>query len=313
VAEAAFALPVGQASGAIDGPFNSIIVRVSKIEPGSSKPFAEVEADLKKGLATERAKEQVRKLRDKVDEEIGGGARLDEIAKKLGIPYQAIEAVDRSGRAPDGTPVDLPKGVNVLDGIFSSEVGFDNDALQTQDGGTVWYELAAITPSHDRALEDVKGEVEARWRDDETMARLAAKAQEISDKINKDGAKLADLAAADKLAVQDTKWLKRNDTPAGLPVNAMTVLFNAKKGSAVSSEAKDPIERIVMVITDVTVPAFDPASPDAKKLGDALRDSMVNDLYAQFMQRVEADLAVTYDDAALAQALGAKTDQQQQQ
>jgi hypothetical protein len=80
----------------------------------------------------------------------------------------------------------------------------------------------------------------------------------------------------------------------------------------VSSEAKDPIERIVMVITDVTRPTFDPASPDAKKLSDQLRDSMINDLYAQFMGRVESDLKVEIDQAALAQALGAKTDQQQQ-
>jgi peptidyl-prolyl cis-trans isomerase D len=312
VAEAAFSLPVGQASGAIDGAFGSTIVRVTKIEPGSSKPFAEVEGDIKKALATERAKEQVRKLRDKVDEEVGGGAHLDEIAKKLNIPYQAIEAVDRSGRGPDGKPVALPKGVDVLDGVFSTEVGLENDSLQTQDGGLVWYELVAVTPAHDRKLDEVKAEVEARWRDDETMARLTAKAQELSDKINKDGAKLADLAAADKLPVENTKWLKRNDTPAGLPVNAMSVLFNARKGSAVSSEAKDPIERIVMVITDVTVPAFDPASPDAKKLADALRDAMINDLYSQFMGRVEADLKVEIDQAALAQALGAKSDQQQQ-
>jgi peptidyl-prolyl cis-trans isomerase D len=312
VAKAAFALPAGQASGAIDGAFGSTIVRVTKIEPGSTKPFAELEAEIKKGLAAERAKEQVRKLRDKVDEEVGGGAHLDEIAKKLNIPFRAIEAVDRSGRGPDGKPVDLPKGVDVLDGIFSTEVGLDNDALQTQDGGTVWYELAAVTPSRDRTLDEVKGEVEARWHDDETMARLTAKAQEISDKINKEGAKLADLAAADKLTVEHTKWLKRNDAPAALPVNAMTVLFNARKGSAVSAEAKDTIERIVMVITDVTVPTFDPASPDAKKLADQLRDLLVNDLYAQFMQRVETDLAVTYDNAALAQALGAKTDQPQQ-
>jgi hypothetical protein len=80
----------------------------------------------------------------------------------------------------------------------------------------------------------------------------------------------------------------------------------------VSSEAKDPVERIVLVITDVTVPTFDPASPDAKKLADILRDSMVNDLYSQFMQRVEKNLAVTYDDAALAQALGNNPNPQQQ-
>ncbi len=312
VADAVFALPVGQASGAIDGAFGSTIVRVTKIEPGSTKPFAEVEADIKKGLATERAKEEVRKLRDKVDEEVGGGAHLDEIAKKLNIPYQAIDAIDRSGRGPDGKPISLPKGVDVLDGIFSTEVGLENDALQTPDGGMVWYELVAVTPSRDRTLDEVKGEVESRWRDDETTARLTAKAQEMTDKINKDGAKLADLAGADKLTVETAKRLKRNDTPAGLPANAVSVLFGARKGSAVSAEGKDPIERIVMVVSDVTVPTFDPNAPDAKKLGDALRNQMVNDLYAQFMQRVEADLSVTYDDAALAQALGNNPNPQQQ-
>jgi peptidyl-prolyl cis-trans isomerase D len=311
VAEAAFSLAAGQASGAIDGAFGSTIVRVVKIEPGSTKPLAEVEGEIKKGLATERAKSEIRKVRDKVDEEVGGGARLDEIAKKLNIPFQTIEAVDRSGRGPDGKPVDLPKGVNVVDGIFSAEVGLENDALQTPDGGLVWYDLIAVTPSRPRTLDEVKVEVEERWRTDETVARLTAKAQEMADKINKDGAKLADLAAADKLTVEHTKWLKRNDTSAGLPANAMSVLFAAKKGSAAVADGRDPIERIVLVVTDVTVPIFDPTSPDAKKLGDALRDQMINDLYAQFIGRLETDLKVEVDAAALAQALGSNPNQPQ--
>jgi peptidyl-prolyl cis-trans isomerase D len=311
VAEAAFALAVGQASGAIDNPFGSVIVRVAKIEPGSSKPFAEVEGEIKKGLATERAKAEIRKLRDKVDEEVGGGARLDEIARKLNLPAQTIEAVDRSGRGPDGKPVDLPKGVNLIDGLFSAEVGLENDALPTPDSGLVWYDLLAVTPSRPRTLEEVKAEVEARWREDETVARLVAKGQEMTDKLNKDGAKLADLAAADKLTVENTKWIKRSDTPAGLPSNAMVVLFGARKGSAVLSEGKDPVERIVMVVTDVTAPTFDANSPDIKKLGDNLRNSMINDLYAQFIGRLETDLKVEVDQAALAQALGNNPNQQQ--
>src|SRR5262249_35734525 len=132
-----------------------------------------------------------------------------------------------------------------------------------------------------------------------------------TDKINKDGAKLADLAAADKISVENTKWIKRNDTPAGLPTNAMSVLFNARKGSAVGSGGKDPGERVVMVGSDVTVPNFDPASPDAKKLGDSLRDAIFNDLYSQFIGRVESDLKVEVDQGALAQALGTNTNQQQ--
>ena len=173
-------------------------MRVVKVEPGSAKSFAEVEPEIKKGLALDRATAETRKLRDKIDEEIGGGARLDEVAKKLNVPARTIEAIDRSGRGPDGQPVDLPKGVDVLNGIFSAEIGLENDALQTPEGGYVWYDLVGVTPSRERTLDEVKAQVEARWRDDEVVARLNAKAVQMVDKI-KGGAKLADLAAADKL------------------------------------------------------------------------------------------------------------------
>jgi peptidyl-prolyl cis-trans isomerase D len=303
VADAAFSLAAGQVSGSIDGAFGSTIVRVVKIEAGSTKPFAEVEGEIKKALALDRAKAEIRKLRDKVDEEVGGGARLDEIAKKLNIPVRSIDAIDRSGRGLDGKPVELPQGVDVLDGIFSAEVGVENDALQTRDGGIIWYELIAVTPSRERPLDEVKDQVEARWHDDETVARLNAKASEMIDKV-KGGASLADLAAAEKLTVSKTKWVKRRDTTGGLPANAMTVLFQTAKGVAATADGKEPTERIVLVVDDVTIPSFDPAAPDMKRLSDALRDAIANDLYSQFIGQIESDLKVSIDQAALAQALG---------
>jgi peptidyl-prolyl cis-trans isomerase D len=305
VADAAFALAAGKASGAIDGAFGSSIVRVVKIEPGSTKSFAEVEADIKKGLALDRAKAETRKLRDKIDEEIGGGARLDEVAKKLNVPARTIEAIDRSGRGPDGQPVDLPKGADVLNGIFSAEVGLENDALQTPDGGYIWYDLVATTPSRERTLDEVKAQVEARWRDDEAMARLNAKAEQLVDKLKSRTTPLATLAAAEKLKVESAKWLKRGDNSGTLAPNALAAVFRTSMGAAATAEGKDPAERIVFVVTDITVPQFDPTSPDAKRINDALRDAMANDLYSQYVARVETDLGVSVNQGALSQALGA--------
>jgi peptidyl-prolyl cis-trans isomerase D len=304
VADAAFALEPGKVSGAIDGAFGSSIVRVVKVEPGSTKSFAEVEPEIKKGLALDRAKTETRKLRDKIDEEIGGGARLDEVAKKLNVPARTIEAIDRSGRGPDGQPIDLPKGVDVLNGIFSAEIGLENDALQTPEGGYVWYDLVGVTPSRERTLDEVKPQVEARWRDDEVAARLNAKAGQMVDKL-KGGAKLADLAAADKLKVENAHWLKRGDNSGVLAPNALAAVFRTPQGQAATADGKDPAERIVFVVTNVTVPQFDPASPDAKRISDALRDAMANDLYSQYVARVETDLGVSVNQGALNQALGA--------
>ncbi|HUI95973.1 MAG TPA: SurA N-terminal domain-containing protein [Xanthobacteraceae bacterium] len=312
VADAAFSLAQGQTSGAIDGVFGSVIVHVSKIEPGSSKTFADVEGDIKKGLALAKANEEIRKLRDKVDEELGGGTPLDEIAKKLKIPDQSIEAIDRSGRDPAGKPVDLPKGVDVVDGIFSADVGIENDALRSKDGGTVWYDLLAVTPSRDRTLDEVKDRVAARWHDDQVVARLDAKVKEMVDKL-KGGATLADLAAADKVKVAHTAWLKRADKPAGVPPDAMTALFETPKGAAVSAQGNQPTERVVLVVKDVTEPAFDPATTESKRLAENLRTGMAEDLFEQFITRVQSDVGVTVDQKSFDDALGANQQQQQQQ
>jgi len=309
VADVAFSLPAGQASDAIDGAFGATIVRVVKIEPGSGKPYAEIEPAVKKVLAVERAKQEIRKLRDKVDEEIGGGARLDEIAKKLNLPTRTIEAIDRSGRDPDGKTIDLPPGTNLIEGIFSADVGMENDPLQTEDGGLIWYDLVAVTPSRDRTLDEVKDKVEARWHDEQVVSRLNAKASEMVDKI-KGGTSLAEVAAAEKLNVQHSGWLKRRTNSGDFPASAVGALFRTAKGAPASAEGKEPTERIVFVVSDVKEPAFDPAAADAKKISDALRNAMANDLYEQYLAKVEADLGVSVDQAALDQAIGNKDQQQ---
>jgi peptidyl-prolyl cis-trans isomerase D len=303
VADAAFSLKQGETSGAIENPFGSVIVRVVKIEPGSSKPFAEVEPEIKKNLALQRASEQIRKLRDKVDEELGGGEPLADIAKKLDIPVRNIEAVDRSGRDPQGKQVDLPAGVDVLNGIFSADVGTENEPLRSRDGGLVWYELVSVTPSRERPLDEVKDQVVARWRDDEVAARLTAKANAMVDKV-KGGAKLADIAAPDQLKVAQTGSVKRSGKPEGFPADAMTALFRTPKGAAASAQGKEPTERIVFVVTDVKLPTFDPASAEAKQISDALRTGVAEDLYAQYITKIETDIGVSVDQKALDEAVG---------
>jgi peptidyl-prolyl cis-trans isomerase D len=310
VAEAAFSLQAGQVSGAIDGLYNSTIVRVTKIEPGNMKSFNDVQAEIKQNLALQRARAEISKLRDKVEEQIGSGTPLDQIAASLKLPLLTIEAVDRSGRGPDGKPVTLPKGADVVGGIFATDVNVENDALTTQDGGVIWYNVDAVTPSRDRTLDEVKDQVTTRWHDEQVIERLNAKAKELLEKL-KGGAKLADLAAAEKVPVEKTTWLKRRGDSQGLPPNAVQVLFATPKGEAAVADGKQPTERIILVVNNITVPNFSPTAPETKQLSDAVRDSLTNDIFAQFIAKIESDLKVSIDQAQLTQALGGNSPQQQ--
>jgi peptidyl-prolyl cis-trans isomerase D len=300
IADAAFALNQGETSAPIQGRFGVALVRVVKIEPGHTPAFADVEADIKKELATERARVQVMSLRDKVEDELAAGSRLDEAAQKLKISVRTIEAVDRSGRGPDGNPVEMPPGADILSGAFASQVGVENDPIQS-GGGFIWYEVAGITPAHDRSMDEVKDRLAARWREDQVASRLRAKAAEMVDKV-KAGTSFADLAAAANLKVEQAKGVKRRGTDT-LSQSAVATVFKTAKGAAASAEGKQPGEEVVLVVTDVATPPFNADSAESKRLGDQMRNLLADELLTQYVARLVSDLGATTNSVALNQAV----------
>ncbi len=309
VANAAFSLAEGAVSAPVTGRFGTVLLRVTKIEPPSTKPFTEVEADLKRDIAASRAKDEVNKIRDQIEEELGGGTAIEEIAKKLNLNLRTIDAIDRSGQAPDGTQIgaDLPAGMDMVNHAFNADVGAENEALQIPSGGFVWYNVAGITPSRERSLDEVKDKVEARFRDDEITRRLDTKTAELLGKL-KSGTSLADVAAAAGLTVETKSGLKRQGgTPAPPRVN--TEVFRLAKDQAGSAEGEKPNERVVFRVTDIKVPAFQPDAPDTAKMMGQLKEPYNADMLNQYVIHLEHELGTTINQAALAQATGGGSDE----
>jgi peptidyl-prolyl cis-trans isomerase D len=305
VADAAFALPAGGVSAPVEGRFGWSLVRVTKIEPGKERPFADVAAELKKELALERARAQMTALHDKFEDERGAGATLADIAKKLNLPTRVIEAVDRAGRTPDGVTVSgLPKGVDLVSSAFSADVGSENDALSVPGGGYVWYEVLDITPSRERPLEEVKDRVAERWRQDQVAARLRAKATELLDKLKAGGNETA--LPAD-LKWQTASGLKRDKTAEGVPARALGEIFSLPKGGVGSSEGDNAAQWVVFRLTDITVPPLEMQSADARQLQDTLRTAYAEDIIAQYVGKLQTEFGATINEAALNQAIGART------
>src|SRR3954469_9426303 len=91
VADAAFALHPGDVSEPVKGRFGTALVKVGKIEPGSQVTYESVAPQLKRQIAAERARDQVAKLHDRMEDERGGGASVVEAAQKLGLTPVTIE------------------------------------------------------------------------------------------------------------------------------------------------------------------------------------------------------------------------------
>ncbi len=304
VGDAAFALPAGEISQPIQGRLGTAIVKVDKIEPGVEANYASLAGDIKREIATERARIKVAELRDKMEDERGGGASVIDAAQKLGLTAVTVDAVDRSGRAPNGQPVaNIPQGLDVVSQAFNTDVGVDNDSIAFR-GGYVWYDVLAITPSRDRNLDEVRDQVEARWRQDQIAAKLKTKATEMVQKLEL-GGKLADEAAAIGAKVETATGFKRDDSPAGVPATVVAAAFRTAKDGVGQTPVSGGSEVIVFRVTDIVEPAADAASDAVKKLKDSLDRALTEEQVASYVNKLETDIGTTINQAAFAQVTGA--------
>lgn len=302
IGDAAFALADGGTSEPVQGRFGTVLVHVAKVEPGTSRTFEELAADIKRDLARERAAAEINSRHDKIEDERLAGGTLSDIAQRVGMQIRTIET-DRSGRAPDGTQVTtLPPGIDVLTPAFAAEMGSENDALQAPGGGYIWYEVADVTPSRERTLDEVKDRVEERWREEEIAKRLRAKATEIADKV-KAGTPLAE--AAPGVSVQTFSGLRRNASDTVGPRVIEEVFRTAKGGVGVAENERG--ERVVFRVTDVIEPQIDMASDAAKRILENLNRSLADDLVTQYVQQLQNSLGTSINQTALNQVVGGGT------
>ena len=304
IATAAFALKSGETSAPVKGAFGSVILQAGKIETGSQKTYAEVAAEIKSGMAEQRAKSEMGTLRDKIEDERAAGSTLAETAKKLNLKSVTYDAVDRAGRGTNGGQIpNIPKTPDVINAAFTTDVGVDTDALQLPGGGFLWYDVTGITRSRDRPLDEVKDLVAARWRDDEAATRLQKKADDMVAKL-KAGATLTDIAKEIGFTVGSTAGIQRGKPTPQTPPKLIDAVLKTPKGAAAATEGESQTQRFVFRVIDAVDPTLDEASPETKQMSSTLQNSYADDIIGEYIGKLEADYGVKINQQALGQVVG---------
>jgi peptidyl-prolyl cis-trans isomerase D len=299
VGDAAFTLAANTTSAPLAAQFGAIIVRVTKIEPTRILPFEEVSKALRDDLALNRAFDETRKLHDKVEDERGGGANLEEISKKLNVPLSTVE-VDRSGRRPDGQPVvDIPQLDVILNNAFSVAKNVETDAIELRESrSTVWYDVADIKPSRERTFEEAKADAEKRWKEEQIGKKLIELASAIQKKLD-EGATFA--AAAPYLRVEKAEGIKRGGTVPGVDANTIARVFLTAQNKSGLGNPENSVDRIVFRVVKIELPATAPSS----QLIQQITQSIQEDLQTQYINRLTNDLGYRVNENAFRQVTGA--------
>ncbi len=301
VAEAAFALPEGGVSGSVAGRFGPALVRVTKVEPESVRPFEEVAGELREEIALDRARAQVEPVHDAIEDQRAAARPLADIARERGLSLVTTPPVDRQGRDARGNPVEIPEREALLPAAFATDIGADNEALRPRGGGYVWYDVTRIDPARDRPLEEVREAVVSQWREEEVSRRLADKARELTERLDK-GETPEALGAELGLAPRVAEDLARNAARDELPADAVQRIFATPVGRA-GSAAAGADGRVVFRVTGAAVPPFVTSTQEAQRIEDQFRQVLADDLLAQYIAQAQQEIGVQVNQDAFRRAI----------
>ena len=308
IADAAFRLEKDKVSEPVTGVLGkTVLLRVTEIQPGKMVTFDEAKPELEKKLLKDRAQNAIFDLHDRIEDERAAGTQLSEVAEKFKLTYQVFDPVDRQGKSLDGKVVDLPQKTDLLNAVFATEVGVENDPLDAKDEGLIWYEVLGITPQQLKPFDQVKDEVKKDWSLDEQRTRLVKYTEDLVKQLS-GGKTLEDVAKDLKTQAVPTEPLKRDGLTINVLPVAVTQAFALPQGGYGSAPSGVEEGRIVFQVDKVTPPApLD--QPSLEALKRQIKNFISEDIVGEYFSALESRYGVTINQQALAKLAGGNEEQ----
>lgn len=306
--DAAFSLDASGPTGVVDGRFGSIIMVVNELIEDSVTPLEDVEDRLRQELANAAARDEIFSLFDAIEDARAGGDPLDQIAPRFDLELVTVDALDANGFGRDDEPVDLPETDSLIADTFESDVGLENDALDTTDGGFVWFEVTGVEEARDLTFEEAQDRVQSDWEDQQLDEMLRERAGELVSELER-GRSLQTLSIALDLPVTITEPFTRGEAPDEMGGPATVAAFEG--GEAHFGDVEGPpnadgetTTRLVFVVDDVTRPAFFETAADVQELAEQLAPALEDTVLTQYVQALQNSLGVRVNQALVAELTG---------
>ena len=230
LAHIVFSLNKGQTSQPenINGSWQ--ILKVTDIVPANITPREQANAQIKKTIQEEKAYDGSYELMTRLEDKLGAGSSLEDIANEFNISLADIKNLSEDGFSDNTNPhlADLLKNKDVIDAAFSYNAGEISQTIEGDDG-LIIVEVEKIHESHIQPENEVVDKITKLWLESEKVSIT----QELADNINHDleaGDTLKEVADRYKLPVMKTMPITRGETFADLNFNDMKNLFSADKG-----------------------------------------------------------------------------------
>lgn len=309
VRDAVFSLQPGATSAPIKDAFGFVLIRLVAIEPAKATPFEAVRAQIEGEARLDRiandpkVKAQLEEFYKKIEEQRVAGKSLAEAATATGLTAVSINALDKQGGDGAGNRLSIAGGMDVVNAIFASDIGLDNEPLQQRDGGHVWFEVNGVDPARDKGFDEVKDEVKARFIANAKSKALAEQVTALVKRVE-GGETLAKIAGELGIQVQQIAGLKRSAKDVTLGQAGVERAFAGNLGKVVSAIAPDGIGRILIVPTSASLLPYDAEADVKSGFSKQIAQGLSEDIMVQYVAALRKEAGVSINQSVLAQALG---------
>lgn len=288
MSEAVFKAKKGAVVGPVKSEMGWHIMKVSDIKAGSKMDKKQARAKIVSILKKDRAYDEAYEISAQIEDKIGAGAGLSDIAKEMNVKIYDVQGLTEDGKArkEPAAYAALLKSNDFVDTAFSYNVDEVSQVVETDEGFMV-LKVNKIVDAHPKSVDEVRGEIEALWEVNER----GAIAQEIVNDVMHDletGDSIESVAARNNLQLHRTAALTRSKNFEAIAPAVMLELFQEPSGSPKLIN-NDGIQ-IIAVGVDV-VPAEKPSSEEIAAV--ARRTKM--DLSSDYARQLIEDFGSDYD------------------
>lgn len=304
IADAAFTLAKDEVSAIVEGAFTTVLLRVTKIEPGNVPTFGDVKDKVRDQLATEWANSQIQDYYSKVDDGRAEGKSLKDIAAAAGVPFFDVKSVTRGNVTEDEQPgLKMPEASTIISQGFRGEIGLEGEPVELQEGGYAWVDVNSITEAKQRPFEDVTVEVKRFWTNEKKRTQIIDETKKFIDAL-KSGEEFASVAEKAGGTVVTTGAVGRSTMPEGLSQSAMSQAFTLKTGEFGNAETTDGKSRTVFRVDEIKKNT-ETSDELKKKFQEELLQQLRTDSIAAYVAALQKRFGVEINQALLRRVTGA--------
>lgn len=305
VAKPVFAADKGDIVGPIQSPLGFHVLILKDIIEPQTTPFAKVKKSIRDNMLQDRLAEDLIETANMLDDQLAGGAPLEEVVNELGLTTETFKGLNQAGynsQNKDALSAYQGNKAQILEAAFDFDAGEASPVMELADGRFVTVNVDSVTERSHKPFDEVKSALSKRWKAEQQALANRARAEDLLASLKAETA-LDDAAKELGLKTKTYKNLKRNEEPASpLIFSQVQQMFDADVNAPLMIATGDGF--LIGQVIDRELPQATSADKAINEIKEKVSAGLQQEIVSQYINHLAQKYDVRINDAILREVYG---------